>query len=328
MESSGQAEHPFPAPLIILAPPRSFSSVVSTMLGEHPQMYGFPELHLFLGGTVEEIIHNERRYRAGISGPHGVLRSLAQLHDGIQTTATLVRAAAWLNERTDWSTKKLMDYLFERVRPEISVEKTPLTSFRPEFMERAYAYYPDAYYLHLTRHPVANRKSLREFQVETWKARGVENYESRLDQLMTWHFIHSNILRFSETLPQGQTMRIRGEDVLSEPDVYLPQIAEWLGLRTDRKAIEAMKHPENSPYAFFAPQPARQGNDPKFLRSPELRPGKVRQPSLEDFFQRNSDLSWLSGWVIDTVGDSDLQLADGREIEEQIAGLAGMLGYW
>jgi hypothetical protein len=32
--------------MLILCPPRSFSSVVSAMIGQHPQLYGFPELNL------------------------------------------------------------------------------------------------------------------------------------------------------------------------------------------------------------------------------------------------------------------------------------------
>ena len=154
----------FPAPLIILSPPRSFSSVISTMLGEHPEMYGFPELHLFVGDTVREVLDHERE-RANHAGPPGVLRSLAQLHDGVQTTGTAIRACVWLQERADWSTKTLMDYLFEKVSPRVAVEKSPPTSVKVMFMERAYAYYPDAFYLHLTRHPIPNRESLREFQL-------------------------------------------------------------------------------------------------------------------------------------------------------------------
>jgi hypothetical protein len=40
--------------LLVLAPPRSFSSVVAAMLGQHPQMYGMPELQLFGAETMAE----------------------------------------------------------------------------------------------------------------------------------------------------------------------------------------------------------------------------------------------------------------------------------
>ena len=37
----------FPSPVFILSPPRSFSTVVCSMLGQHPQLYGLPEIDLF-----------------------------------------------------------------------------------------------------------------------------------------------------------------------------------------------------------------------------------------------------------------------------------------
>ena len=67
-------------------------------------------------------------------------------------------------------------------------------------------------------------------------------------------------------------MRLRGEDLLSEPRIYVRQIAEWLGLRTDDEATEAMLHPENSPFACYGPANAKFGNDPNFLEKPALRP--------------------------------------------------------
>ena len=59
------------------------------MLGEHPELYGFPELHVFVGDTVQEVIDfeksNNKRHAAG---PPGLLRTLAQIHDGVQTNGT------------------------------------------------------------------------------------------------------------------------------------------------------------------------------------------------------------------------------------------------
>ena len=49
------------------------------MIGEHPEIYGFPELHLFSGKTVEDIINREEK--AGNAGPPGLIRTLAQEHD-------------------------------------------------------------------------------------------------------------------------------------------------------------------------------------------------------------------------------------------------------
>ena len=41
------------APLFLLAPPRSYTSLVNAMLGQHPQAFGLPELCLF---NVEKLL--------------------------------------------------------------------------------------------------------------------------------------------------------------------------------------------------------------------------------------------------------------------------------
>ena len=315
--------------LIMLSPPRSFSSVVSTMIGEHPDLYGFPELHVFVGDTVQDIMDFEKRSnKFHAAGPPGLLRTLAQIHDGVQTNGSTFRAIAWLNDRRDWSVKRLMDYLLERVAPKMGLEKSPVTAQKPMFLDRAYTCYPDAYFLHLTRHPVSTRSSWSEFVENKASRRKDRGRRERIDRLIGWHHMHVNILRFTSMLPLGQTLRVKGEDILSEPDVYLPQVAEWLGIRTDREAIEAMKHPEDSPYACVGPDAARGGNDPKFMRSPALRAGRVREPSLEGFFKENYP-QWFpaEGRLSRAANRSGLKIADDEKIAEEISELAHRFGY-
>jgi hypothetical protein len=315
--------------LIMLSPPRSFSSVVSTMIGEHPELYGFPELHVFVGDTVQDVIDFEKSWnKRHAAGPPGLLRTLAQIHDRGQTNGAAFRAIAWLNDRRNWSVKALMDYLLEAVSPKFGVEKSPVTTHKAIYLERAYACYPEAYYLHLTRHPVSTRSSWEEFMENKAKRRKGQQQSEHMDRFIRWHHMHTNILRFTSTLPLGQTLRLKGEDLLSEPDVYLPQIAEWLGIRTDREAIEAMKHPENSPYARVGPDVARGGNDPKFMRSPKLRAGPVKEPSLEEFLKENCP-RWFpaEGTLSQAANRSGLKIADHEKIADEIFELAHLFGY-
>jgi hypothetical protein len=106
-------------------------------------MAGFP--NCTLGDTVREVIALKREHKVGHAIPPGLLRSLAQLHDGAQTTGTAMRAAAWLLERADWSTKAMLEYLFQKVSPRIALEKSPPTAIRPQYLERAFTYFPDAF---------------------------------------------------------------------------------------------------------------------------------------------------------------------------------------
>jgi hypothetical protein len=105
-------------------------------------------------------------------------------------------------------------------------------------------------------------------------------------------------------LPFENVMRVHGEDLLNQPEVHLTRIVQWLRVRADAEAIEAMRHPERWPYAKRGPETARFGNDPKFLAQPQLR-APSRQPPLKP----------PSHWGLDTGH------------WRSIAGLAHELGY-
>ena|SRR3974390_800418 len=89
-------------PLLILAPPRSFSWVVCAMIGQHPQMYALPELHLFRAETVSqwwELCSQET-----FDMDHGILRVVAQLYFADQTEHTVKLARGWLRRRSHFTT--------------------------------------------------------------------------------------------------------------------------------------------------------------------------------------------------------------------------------
>lgn len=316
-----------PAPLIILSPPRSFSSVVSTMIGQHPDLYCFPELHVFVTNSVGEFLDREAK-KGNYSGSPGLLRTLAQLHEGRQTTSSIFRAGLWLHARRDWTVKTLVDDLLARVAPRIGIEKSPVTCMHIDFLHITHACYPRARYLHLTRHPVPTRQSMHEFFSQKKKLVSAQERARTLefDHLLLWYRMHRNILEFTARLPEGQVLRLKGEDVLSEPDCYLPQLAEWLGVSTDAAAIEEMKHPERSPYARVGPMHARGGNDGKFMRSPRLRAGRVREPSMADFLNA-SPPEWISASGRDLLAAAGLELIDDGCIASEICALAHRLGY-
>jgi len=102
-----------------------------------------------------------------------------------------------------------------------------------------------------------------------------------LDPQKAWYALNMNISEFLKAVPEDQKMRVRGEDVLADPDQGLREIAGWMGLRTDSEVTEEMKHPERSPYAHYGPPGARFGNDRIFLESPAFHPGRAERYSLE-----------------------------------------------
>ena len=286
---------PVEQPIFVLAPPRSFSSIVSTMLGQHPQMYGLPELELFAAETVGEWW--ELCAEATFPRAHGALRAVAELFFGAQTEETIKLARGWLLRRTHFTTGYLLETLAAKVAPRVVVDKSTSNVYQPKSLRRAAQMFPCARFIHLVRHPRGHGESvlkfLREHEKEGripathWMRRlaafpGSNGAVSgELDPQRGWLALHRNICKFLEAVPPQQQLRIRGEEILKEPDNELCEIAAWLGLRTDAEAIEEMKHPERSPYACFGPTGARFGNDRFFLENPTLRPARAEPQSLE-----------------------------------------------
>lgn len=258
------------------------------MIGRHPELYGFPELLLFLGETVEDMLRFCQQRHAGGEmfnpRPPGLLRALAQINAQEQSAATIEQAYQWLLARKDWHVKQVFDHLLEGVAPRIGVEKSPWLATAPSMLHRLHHAYPQARYLHLTRHPVTAQTSMQEFyqRLTPWQLPGLEGLGLADYCARAWHDWHRNIMNFTATLPPVQVLRVRGEDLLDNADAHLPGLASWLGIRGDAEAIDAMKHPEDSPYAGFGPNGAKlSGYDPKFQADPRLRPSRPGPVGIE-----------------------------------------------
>src|ERR1700692_2311632 len=108
--------------LVILAPPRSFTSVVSAMLGQHPQTYGLAETHLFCGETMWEWWR--QCDEATFDMDHGLRRVVAELFFGGQTEKNVSRAAGWLQRRAHFTTRLIFEELAKKVHPRILIDKS------------------------------------------------------------------------------------------------------------------------------------------------------------------------------------------------------------
>lgn len=274
-------------PLFIVAPPRSFTSVVGGMLGQHPQAYGLPEVNLSAGDRLGDNFDLDGR----VAPNSGLLRLLAQLQGGGQSDATVIEARQWITRRLHWPTPKAFDHIQTLIGPRMMVEKSPRTTMKIDSLRRMARFFPKARFLHLTRHPRTTGKSMIDL---------VGSAEFAMPEKV-WLTSQSNIVELSQELPFEQYMRIKGETLLARPQFYLAQISEWLGIDKGPEAIEAMLHPENSVYANIGPPTAPFGNDPNFLQSPKLdfeRLARIKEPSLYDPLEWGKDGETFSAPVI------------------------------
>lgn len=296
-----------PRPLFILAPPRSFTSVVCGMIGQHPEMYALPEVNLFVADRYRGLKVLYRRFRPHLA--HGLLRAVAELGLGAQTADDVEAARTWLEEDPSLSTTTLFEDLITWAAPRRIVDKSPLHVLKTEHLTRIGNAVPNAQFLHLTRHPRATCASVKRLNeeietLETKRNRG----QSRRDQ--SWRFVetdaldpdqlwllpHLRIVEFLEQIPSARKLRVRGEDLMAEPGRGLLDIVRWLGVSESTDALEAMLHPERSPFACFGPRNALLGGDPGFLRNPTLRPFEPPNIDLADEtdFKFGDDLKALA----------------------------------
>jgi hypothetical protein len=274
------------APLFLLAPPRSYTSLINAMLGQHPQAFGLPELCLFNGRLLKDLWIRETDEMSDTSrAKQGILRAVAEIYAGEQTKATITMANHWAAARENVPVGEVYQELVRKLHPLIAVEKSPAYTIDIQRMFAMHAAFPDARFLHLTRHPVGQCKSVMQMNDGAF-ALYVNSLEFQEDRAIVepqyqWHDLNINILNFLDTVPDHQQLRIRGEDIMADPPGQLGAICRWLQIRDDAAAIDEMMHPERSPFACFGPLPALFGNDPNFLRGPTFRPHVPRVPKLD-----------------------------------------------
>ena len=258
-------------PVFILCAMRSYSSLISAMLGQHPDLYGLPELNLAAGETLGEVV---AFYQKRPHGLHGMLRTVAQLQSGEQTEATIDAAQAFLDERHGWSSGRVLDWIEAAVAPRRIVDKSPVAVRSVEMIERLHRQRPEAQFLHIVRQPAAVCRSIDRLH-EGIDAETGKNRRGRVDAEQVWLKSNTNIKTFKSTLSPGVCLTLQGEAFLTEFDLYAPQVCDWLGIRRDEAALRPMLHPEGSPFACLGPANAMYGNDPNFLKRPTFRPRPV-----------------------------------------------------
>jgi hypothetical protein len=238
---------------------------------------------------------------------------MAYLDHGEVTEAGVEEMRDYLRRNPDMPTRTLMAALQDMVAPKAIVEKSPLLVADAAFAFRQEEILPGARYLHITRHPLSAGRSMMAAE---WFAAILgspigNSWDRRvdppvLDPQVHWYEAHERVLDFLDTIAPERQMRIRGEDLLAQPEVWLPRICRWLGIDEGPAAIDAMMHPETSPFACPGPWNARWGGDPGYQDNPALRPYTIKPEKL------SGPLPWRQ---------------DGAGFAEHVVAMAMFFGY-
>ncbi len=253
------------------------------MIGRHPAAFGLPELNLFVSDTLEGLWSEMAESRQ--VQIHGLLRAVAYLFAGEQTMAAIAMARRWLTQRMHWPTSRVFNEIRATVAPFRIVEKSRVNVRDADCLERIRETCPDAYFVHLVRHPMAfgtavlaegdkSRRAVQEM-LET-ASEGLI-----LDPQLLWLGVERRIASFLEGIPARRQIRLRIEQLFEAPQARLTGLARALRLSTDQAAIDAMLHPERSPFAGLGPVGANLGDEPQFLRNPTFPVRVLQRTTLE-----------------------------------------------
>lgn len=246
-------------PVLVLCSPRSCSTVFVAMLARHPALYGFPELRLFYGETLEAVL--EPRWRAA-----GLTRAVAQLRFGGESEASIDDATKWLETLRTMKVAEMFDYLLGWISPRIGIEKTPDTIACEGQLDRALRIYPRARLIHLVRHPVPTIRSMMRF----WGPLASDQDDLLRNCARHWYVAHRRAAEATARVAAGQAIRVSAEEIVRSADA-LAQVVRWLGFECDAQTLSGMRHPERWEYASWPPGPIWGAGDRSFLTSPQLR---------------------------------------------------------
>jgi hypothetical protein len=281
--------------------------LICGIIGQHPQLYGSPELNLFRARTMRKFNTMGRLHM-------GLHRFVAQVYGGEQTIESVEMAKRWVAARVDRTTGEVHRELCARIAPHALVQKSPRYQRRISYMLDLLDAFPKARFIHLVRHPRGMSESylkLNDLPIQLLacaECGAVDRSGPKpvADPQILWHDYNLRILRFQEMVHPDRWLRINGEAFFTNLDDNLVDLCRWLDIATDPESIAAMKRPEESPYACFGPVNALVGNDPNFLRSPKLRPYRSKEESLE------GPLSWRE---------------DGKSFHPRVVAMAHSFGY-
>jgi hypothetical protein len=255
---------PLKEPVFILAAPHSLGSLLSAVLGQHPEVYATPGLHLHGGAIVCESIAIARNER--LSQMHSLLRTIAHLYSAEQTVESIEMARRWLRRRDHLPSDQVHREICQKAAPRVLVERCPVyagaTTILP-FMGEAF---PDARFVYLVRHPFAQgRATLGDLQsakklIRDHRQNDVQTPE--LDPQFAWFETQIAILDFLDALPKERQSHLRVEDLVAEPSEVLGDLCSWLGLAWSSDILSAMLAFENSPFYGPGPINAPSGYDP------------------------------------------------------------------
>lgn len=274
---------PSASPLILLASPYSHASRVAAMLGQHPAVDAPPELNFLVSARLVDFFDQVPAQKA-----QGLLRAIAHGYGCEQTLESIDMARRWIFRRATRDSSEVYRELCERRAPRRLIDASSLYTDpnQEQALERLRALYPDADYLHLVRHPLAQglawlRDPLALAQLHQLDSIDRTTPSPLPDPQIDWLRRQRFITAYLRELPAERHYCLRIEELFADARTTLARVCAWLGLEWSEALLEGMRHPERSVYACRGPYGVEGGVDADFMANPRYEPHASESLSLE-----------------------------------------------
>lgn len=259
-----------PPPIIVLGSRPTATAIVGAMLGRNPAAFALPQVNLFVGDTLEEVV--TAMADRDQTQVHGLLRALAYVYGSEQTIISVGMARRWIMRRLSWPTSQVFDELRRLVAPRRLIDKSATYSESERSVERILKASPDAYFVHVVEHPLTPGAVSSATKRRARRERA--GPEAPHDQLQ-WLRAQRRIGDLMRAAKPSRLAILRMESLLTEPKVEMTDLCNRLDLPNDQAIVADMLHPENSPFACLGPVGANLGDDPAFLHDPTFPPKSI-----------------------------------------------------
>ena len=125
------------------------------------------------------------------------------------------------------------------------VDKSPTYALDLEALRNAEHGFDEPRYIHLIRDPLAMSRSFGSYHMDQILPLLENPYSGRALGELVWTLSHRNILEFAEAVPPERLLRLRFEDLVSDPRSAMIEVSRFLGLEFEESLVRPYENLES-----------------------------------------------------------------------------------
>ncbi len=244
-----------PRAFFVLSAPRSGSTLLRVMLAGNKHLFSPPELALLKFRTMRE---RKEEFSGRDSGwMEGLHRAVMEIKNCSFEQAKEIIAEM---EKNNLTTQQAYAKIQGWIKGRIIVDKTTTYATDLNILKRGEAFFEDAFYIQITRHPAAMIQSYIDSNLDQVFGSDLP-FTIREKAELFWLINNSNIERFFLTIPDERKFVVQYEDLVTKPEEVMRRFCTKAGIPFDE---DMLKPYEGNKMRDGVVKESRMVGDPRF----------------------------------------------------------------